>query len=135
METKKFDAEDIDAFPKLRPREVGGLPRRHALEVRHPSFQDPRFYDLARRHKVAVVFADHDRFPEIDEPTADFTYARLIGTQEDVETGYDAKALDRWAKQAKVWAKRGDVFAYRSEERRVGKECVSTCRSRWARYQ
>src|SRR3546814_11879096 len=22
----------------------------------------------------------------------------------------------------------------RSEERRVGKECVSTCRSRWARY-
>src|SRR3546814_11565553 len=23
---------------------------------------------------------------------------------------------------------------YRSEERRVGKECVSTCRSRWALY-
>src|SRR3546814_16060232 len=26
----------------------------------------------------------------------------------------------------------GQVF--RSEERRVGKECVSTCRSRWSRY-
>src|SRR3546814_11601457 len=24
--------------------------------------------------------------------------------------------------------------ALRSEERRVGKECVSTCRSRWSRY-
>src|SRR3546814_13065196 len=24
---------------------------------------------------------------------------------------------------------------FRSEERRVGKECVSTCRSRWAPYQ
>src|SRR3546814_762292 len=24
--------------------------------------------------------------------------------------------------------------AYRSEERRVGKECVSTCRSRWSQY-
>src|SRR3546814_15372108 len=24
--------------------------------------------------------------------------------------------------------------AYRSEERRVGKECVSTCRSRWSPY-
>src|SRR3546814_2010428 len=24
---------------------------------------------------------------------------------------------------------------HRSEERRVGKECVSTCRSRWSRYQ
>src|SRR3546814_3449093 len=25
-------------------------------------------------------------------------------------------------------------FSERSEERRVGKECVSTCRSRWSRY-
>src|SRR3546814_18582849 len=24
--------------------------------------------------------------------------------------------------------------SFRSEERRVGKECVSTCRSRWSRY-
>src|SRR3546814_20420481 len=24
------------------------------------------------------------------------------------------------------------VYGYRSEERRVGKECVSTCRSRWS---
>src|SRR3546814_4498234 len=28
---------------------------------------------------------------------------------------------------------RGDLFQ-RSEERRVGKECVSTCRSRWSPY-
>src|SRR3546814_14166284 len=27
------------------------------------------------------------------------------------------------------------VVAIRSEERRVGKECVSTCRSRWSPYQ
>src|SRR3546814_11110576 len=27
-----------------------------------------------------------------------------------------------------------DGFAIRSEERRVGKECVSTCRSRWSPY-
>src|SRR3546814_14281548 len=26
------------------------------------------------------------------------------------------------------------VSAHRSEERRVGKECVSTCRSRWSPY-
>src|SRR3546814_15506360 len=26
------------------------------------------------------------------------------------------------------------VFVGRSEERRVGKECVSTCRYRWSRY-
>src|SRR3546814_6052797 len=28
----------------------------------------------------------------------------------------------------------GDRGAERSEERRVGKECVSTCRSRWSPY-
>src|SRR3546814_8901444 len=28
----------------------------------------------------------------------------------------------------------GDIGAMRSEERRVGKECVSTCRSRWSPY-
>src|SRR3546814_5876747 len=28
----------------------------------------------------------------------------------------------------------GGYAAYRSEERRVGKECVSTCRSRWSPY-
>src|SRR3546814_6746353 len=27
-----------------------------------------------------------------------------------------------------------EVFFLRSEERRVGKECVSTCRSRWSPY-
>src|SRR3546814_18055108 len=27
-----------------------------------------------------------------------------------------------------------DVTDHRSEERRVGKECVSTCRSRWSTY-
>src|SRR3546814_12570728 len=26
------------------------------------------------------------------------------------------------------------TLSYRSEERRVGKECVSTCRSRWSPY-
>src|SRR3546814_9937744 len=28
----------------------------------------------------------------------------------------------------------GDLSAIRSEERRVGKECVSTCRYRWSPY-
>lgn len=111
-ETKKFDAEDMEGFLELLPREVEGLPLRHALEVRNPSFRDPRFYDLARRRNVAIVFADHDTFPAIDEPTADFTYARLMRSREEVQTGYDAAALDRWAARAGTWAKRGDVFVY-----------------------
>ena len=110
--TKKFDPEDFEAFLKLLPREVGKLPLRHALEVRHASFKDPRFYDLARKYNAAIVYAHDEDFPEIDEPTADFTYARLMGAQEKVKTGYKPAELDKWAKRAKAWAKKGDAFIY-----------------------
>src|SRR3546814_9009024 len=33
-----------------------------------------------------------------------------------------------------VFGKDGFMMRRRSEERRVGKECVSTCRSRWSTY-
>ncbi|HEY4134559.1 MAG TPA: DUF72 domain-containing protein [Alphaproteobacteria bacterium] len=112
MGTKKFDADDMAAFLKLLPRELKKRPLRHALEVRHPSFKDPKFYDLARRHNAAIVFADHDDFPVIHEPTADFAYARLMRAKESVKTGYRPAEIDGWAKQAKAWAKRGDAFVY-----------------------
>ena len=111
-ETKVFDPEDFAAFLALLPREVGGRRLRHALEVRHRSFIDERFFALARRHGAAIVFADHDEHPRIDEKTADFAYARLMRTQAKVATGYRAATLDRWAKAARGWAKRGDAFIY-----------------------
>ncbi|HEX4191503.1 MAG TPA: DUF72 domain-containing protein, partial [Stellaceae bacterium] len=97
---------------KLLPREVKGLPLRHALEIRSPTFQTPKFYEMARKYNVALCFADGGDVPVFDEPTADFSYARLMGTEESIETGYSAKALDQWAKRAKDWAKRGDAFVY-----------------------
>src|SRR3546814_1730168 len=37
--------------------------------------------------------------------------------------------------KAAIWEpKPAVVYTWRSEERRVGKECVSTCRSRWSPY-
>src|SRR3546814_1416539 len=35
---------------------------------------------------------------------------------------------------AVIGGRRGGAYTARSEERRVGKECVSTCRSRWSPY-
>ena len=112
MGSKKFDPVDFEGFLKLLPREVRGLPLRHVMEVRSPTFKTERFYDLARKYNVGIVFADDDDFPEIDEPTADFTYARLMRTAEDVATGYTPADLDRWSRRVKDWAKRGDVFVY-----------------------
>ena len=112
MATKKFEPEDFAAFLALLPKERDGILLRHAVEVRHPSFATEAFYDLARRHDVAIVYARDEDFPEIDEATAGFTYARLMTSSEDHETGVSEQETRAIAKQVKSWAKRGDVFAF-----------------------
>ena len=81
-------------------------------EVRSPSFATEAFYDLARQHVVAIVYAKDEDFPEIDQPTTGFTYARLMASRDDLETGISEVELSAYARQLRVWAKRGDVFAY-----------------------
>ena len=104
MPTKKFERDDFGAFLKLLPAKLGDRRLRHAVEVRHESFVDPAFVDLARDHGVAIVFADHADYPEIADLTADFVYARLQQSQEKETTGYSAAALDHWADVARSWA-------------------------------
>ncbi len=111
--TKAFDADDFARFLDLIPDVRDGVPLRHVLEPRHESFRDPAFYALAKARNMAIVFADSDVYPCIDEPTADFAYARLQRTQEGVATGYDAEALNHWEKTAQAWAQGGrDVFVF-----------------------
>jgi len=112
MGTKKFDPADFGAFLALLPREIAGRPLRHALEVRHPSFATQEFYDLAAKHNAAIVYAKDEEFPEIDQPTAGFTYARFMASRAKLKAGVTAGELNGFAKQCKAWAKRGDVFAY-----------------------
>ena len=112
MATKKFDKDEFAAFLKLLPEKQDGVPLRHAIEVRHDSFRDPAFYQLAKDANAAIVFADSDDFPEIDEPTADFTYARLQRSVESCATGYDEVSLDQWAERGEKWAERGDAYVY-----------------------
>ena len=112
MATKKFDPDDFAAFLALLPKEKNGIALRHAVEVRNDSFATPAFYDLAARHGVAIVYAKDEDFPEIDQPTATFTYARLMASREDLESGVTPAELDGFARQVSGWAKRGEVFAY-----------------------
>lgn len=101
--TKAFDAQDFGAFLDLLPPERDGARLRHAIEVRHESFRDPRFIDLARKHGAAIVFADSPDYPAIADLTADFVYARLQDAREEEPTGYSSRALDRWAEIARTW--------------------------------
>jgi len=98
---RKFDADDIAGFIDLLPETLDGLRLRHAIEPRDESFRDERFVQLCRDRNIAIVFEDSDEFPLIDAETADFTYARLQRMNEDVPTGYEAKALDAFATRAR----------------------------------
>src|SRR5688572_3385928 len=104
---RKFDRDDIAAFLALLPRELDGIPLRHVIEPRHDSFRDDRFFDLCRKHDVAIVFGDDDEFPCIEADTASFAYARLQRMREEVPSGYDEAALDAFAKRARRWRKDG----------------------------
>ncbi|NUS00530.1 MAG: DUF72 domain-containing protein [Kribbellaceae bacterium] len=86
-------------------------PLRHAIEVRHDSFKTDDFLELAREHEIAVVCADTaGKWPMFGDVTADFAYVRLHGAEELYVSGYDDKALDRWARKIRSW--KTDTYVY-----------------------
>ena len=109
---KQFDAEDVAAFLALLPRKVEGRALRHALEVRHASFDCEEFIALAREHEVAVVEAGDSEYPRIQARTAPFSYLRVMGTKASAPKGYAPAALARWREHAQTLARDGDVFLY-----------------------
>ena len=109
---RKFDRDDIAAFIDLLPENVDGIALRHAIEPRHESFEDEKFFELCRARNIAIVFEDSDDYPLIDVETADFSYARLQRMTEDVPTGYDAKSLDKFAAKAREWKEHGDAYIF-----------------------
>jgi uncharacterized protein YecE (DUF72 family) len=80
-------------------------PMRHALEVRHASFENPGFIELLRKYEVALVVADTaGKWPFMEDLTADFVYVRLHGDEELYASGYSPSALKRWASKVKSWS-------------------------------
>jgi uncharacterized protein YecE (DUF72 family) len=81
------------------------FPLRHAVEVRHESFEDPAFIAMLRRHGIAWVVADTPRpWPLFEDVTADFVYMRLHGSTELYNSRYTSDELERWAACMRAWA-------------------------------
>lgn len=117
--TLRFDTDRLAAFFTLLPRTTSAAaqlatrhdqrldgraftttdadrPMRHALEVRHTSFETVDFVQLLRDHDVALVCADTaGKWPALDDVTSDFVYARLHGDRELYASGYNDAALGR----------------------------------------
>ena len=124
-----FDADRLKKFCELLPRDTRAAaklarrhndklkaraftkidisrPVRHAIEVRHPSFIVPEFFELLREQDVAFVFADTaGKFPYAEDLTADFIYIRLHGAEKLYVSGYNDRALDWWANRIEHWRK------------------------------
>jgi len=109
---KHFDAQELAAFLSLLPRKIEGRALRHALEVRHESFDCEEFVALARDHQVAVVEAGDSAYPRIQARSAPFSYLRVMGTKASAPKGYTPAALARWREHAQTLAREGDVFFY-----------------------
>jgi uncharacterized protein YecE (DUF72 family) len=131
--TFKFDAERLQAFFDLLPRthnqaaalaeQCGDwmrdrrwleietdLPLRHSIEIRHESFAVPEFISLLRKNKIALVVADTPEWPCLMDVTADFIYCRLHGSEQLYASGYDAAAIETWARRVVAWSQGGEVI-------------------------
>lgn len=90
------DVASTDAFARRRLR--------HVLEVRHPSFLDGDFIELARQYDVAVAVSDGaGRWPMIEDVTASFVYVRLHGDKMLYASRYEAPAIRHWADRIQAW--------------------------------
>ena len=77
---------------------------RYAIEVRHDSFMVPEFFSLLRKHQMAVVISDAAaKWPYAEDLTADFVYCRLHGSEKLYSSGYDDRAIKKWANRIRKW--------------------------------
>src|SRR3546814_14846858 len=97
--------EDVDALARARDDECAKTAAASPHARRQNAFNRP-----ARQGRTAII-DDHAR-------ADDKALRRVVGTVALLNLAYFGVEFA--------------VALRRSEERRVGKECVSTCRSRWA---
>ena len=122
-----FDRERLGEFFNLLPRDMAAAARlgRHhddklktcaalrvdesrrlsyALEIRHPTFLVPEFFELLREHNIAFVFADTaQKWPYAEDLTGDLVYIRLHGAEQLYVSGYSDSELEWWATRIRLW--------------------------------
>jgi uncharacterized protein YecE (DUF72 family) len=89
-------------------------PGRHCFEFRHPSWFTSDVYDLLRRRGLALVVADHPKWPfQTRELTTDWTLVRLHHGHRGRRGNYSRSELEEWAERIRGWQRRGiDAFVY-----------------------
>lgn len=96
---------------------LGRVPEwmRVAVELRHPSWNDPAVYGMLAEHRAAYCVMSGAGLPCILRATTDFVYVRLHGPDHHHLYGgsYSDDDLQWWAERIREWSGDGhDVLAY-----------------------
>jgi uncharacterized protein YecE (DUF72 family) len=86
-----------------------------AVELRHPSWDDPAVYQTLERHRAAYVVMSGAGLACIPRATADFVYIRMHGPDSDAiyAGSYSDEQLRGWADRLTEWDRDGkDVWMY-----------------------
>lgn len=104
---KRFEEKGIAKFLEKLPHRMEGRTIRHAVEVRHRSFETPAFVRLLADCNVVAVYSDGEKYPAIADLTGDTVYARLQRGDDALPAAYPPGELDAWSARAQLWAKGG----------------------------
>jgi uncharacterized protein YecE (DUF72 family) len=108
-EQQRDDAR-LDAFLAAVPAQI-----RVAVELRHPSWNDPAVYELLERRAAGYVVMSGAGLACVPRATTDFVYIRMHGPDQDsIYAGsYSDDELRRWADRIAEWRGDGrDVWMY-----------------------
>jgi uncharacterized protein YecE (DUF72 family) len=86
-----------------------------AVELRHPSWDDPAVYAMLQRHAASYVVMSGAGLPCVLTATAQLVYLRLHGPDHyNLYAGsYSREDLHWWAERIREWVEQGhDVLAY-----------------------
>jgi uncharacterized protein YecE (DUF72 family) len=107
---QKRDDGRLDSFLNLVPATI-----RVAVELRHPSWNDPAVYRLLERHHAAYVVMSGTGLACVPLATTDLVYIRMHGPDPaPIYAGsYPDDELRRWADRIAQWDREGrDVWVY-----------------------
>lgn len=102
--TRTFDPAQLRPFLGCLPASHEGVPLRHVVETRHPSFANPEWITMLRAAGVAHALMESDKHVLLGDLTAPFVYARLERNSADEAEGYAEGALDTWAERIRHWS-------------------------------
>jgi uncharacterized protein YecE (DUF72 family) len=108
-EQQRDDAR-LDSFLRSVPASI-----RVAVELRHPSWNDPAVFALLERHRAAYVVMSGADLACVPRATADQVYIRMHGPEPaTMYTGsYTSEDLRWWAERIAKWDGEGrDVWMY-----------------------